>query len=97
MWQKANQIVLVFSLCTLYKSRITKIHCFQIIYIIETIIFIFSKNLLVYYCKCCILIGYATRYLFVDSRVAASNARNNEHKFVLLQQLDYSLPISRKR
>ena len=27
---------------------------------------IFSKNLLVYYCKCCNLIGYATRYLFVN-------------------------------
>ena len=25
-----------------------------------------SKNVLVYYCKCCILIGYATRYLFVN-------------------------------
>ena len=35
----------------------------------------FSKNLLVYYCKCCNLIGYATRYLFVNRyRVAASNA-----------------------
>ena len=34
----------------------------------------FSKNLLVYYCKCCNLIGYATRYLFVNRyRVAASN------------------------
>ena len=25
-----------------------------------------SKNVLVYYCKCCNLIGYATRYLFVN-------------------------------
>ena len=24
-----------------------------------------SRNLVEYYCKCCILIGYATRYLFV--------------------------------
>ena len=38
-------------------------------------IYIFSKNLLVYYCKCCNLIGYATRYLFVNIyQVAASNA-----------------------
>ena len=37
--------------------------------------YIFSKNLLVYYCKCCNLIGYATRYLFVNRyRVAVSNA-----------------------
>ena len=27
---------------------------------------IISKNLLVYYCKRCNLIGYATRYLFVN-------------------------------
>ena len=34
-----------------------------------------SKNLHVYYCKCCNLIDYATRYLFVNRyRVAASNA-----------------------
>ena len=25
-----------------------------------------SRNLVEYYCKCCILIDYATRYLFVD-------------------------------
>ena len=25
-----------------------------------------SRNLVEYYCKCCMLIGYATRYLFVD-------------------------------
>ena len=37
---------------------------------------IISKNFLVYYCKCCNLIGYATRYLFVNGyRVVASNAR----------------------
>ena len=36
---------------------------------------IISKNLLVYYCKCCNLIGYATRYLFVNRYpVATSNA-----------------------
>ena len=29
----------------------------------------FSKNLLVYYWKCYILIGYATRYLFVISKI----------------------------
>ena len=30
---------------------------------------------LVYYCKCCNLIGYATRYLFVNRyRVVVSNA-----------------------
>ena len=34
-----------------------------------------SKSLLAYYYKCCNLIGYATRYLFVNRyRVAASNA-----------------------
>ena len=32
------------------------------------IIYIFSKNLVVYYCKCCNLIGYATRYVFVISK-----------------------------
>ena len=38
-------------------------------------IFRFSKNLLVYYGKWCNLIGYATRYIFVNRyRVAASNA-----------------------
>ena len=26
----------------------------------------FSRNLVEYYCQCCILIGYATHYLFVD-------------------------------
>ena len=26
----------------------------------------FSRNLVKYCCKCCILIGYANRYLFVD-------------------------------
>ena len=36
---------------------------------------VFSKNLVVYYCKYCNLIGYATRYLFVNRyRVAVSNA-----------------------
>ena len=40
-----------------------------------TLLSVFSKNLVVYYCKCCNLIGYATRYLFVNRyRVAASNA-----------------------
>ena len=34
-----------------------------------------SNNLVVYYCKCCNLIGYATRYLFVNRyREATSNA-----------------------
>ena len=31
-------------------------------------VFVFSKNLVVYYCKCCNLICYATRYLFVISK-----------------------------
>ena len=35
---------------------------------------IFSKNFLVYFCKCCNLIGYATRYIFVDRYPGA--ARN---------------------
>ena len=36
---------------------------------------VFSKNLLIYYCKCCNVIGYATRYLFVNRYLeAASNA-----------------------
>ena len=30
-------------------------------------LFIFSRIILVYYCKCCNLIGYSTRYLFLDS------------------------------
>ena len=35
----------------------------------------FYDNKYKYYCKCCNLIGYATRYLFVNRyRVAASNA-----------------------
>ena len=35
-----------------------------------------SKNILVYYCKCYNLIGYSTRYLFVNIyRVAVSNAK----------------------
>ena len=29
-------------------------------------LFLISKNLLVYYCKWCNLIGYTTRYLFVN-------------------------------
>ena len=38
-------------------------------------LFFTSKILVVYYCKCFSLIGYATRYVFVDRyRVAASNA-----------------------
>ena len=38
-------------------------------------IYIFSKNLLIHYSKYCNLIGYATRYLFVNRYwVAASNA-----------------------
>ena len=28
-------------------------------------IFVFSRIILVYYCKCCNLIGYSTRYLFI--------------------------------
>ena len=63
---------------------------------------VFSKNLLVYYWKCCNLIGYATRYLLVNRyRVAASIAtrssfspkkqqrfwRNNEHKFVFTETI----------
>ena len=35
---------------------------------ISHIIYILSKNLVVYYCKCCNLIGYATRYVFVISK-----------------------------
>ena len=38
-------------------------------------IYIFSKNLLVYYCKCYNMIGCGTRYLFVNRyRIAASNS-----------------------
>ena len=38
-------------------------------------LFRISKNLLVYFCKWCNLIGYATRYLFANRyQVAASNA-----------------------
>ena len=35
---------------------------------ISHIIYTLSKNLVVYYCKCCNLIGYATRYVFVISK-----------------------------
>ena len=37
-------------------------------------IYIFSKNenVLVYYCKCCNLIGYATRYLFVNRSMSSN-------------------------
>ena len=37
-----------------------------------------SKNLLVYYCRCCNMIGYATRYLnsSIDNRVATSHGTN---------------------
>ena len=37
-------------------------------------IYIFSRNLVEHYCKCCILIGYATRYLFVDRQRVAKMA-----------------------
>ena len=39
------------------------------------LVYSFSKNLVIYYCKCCNLIGYTTHYLFVNRyRVVASNA-----------------------
>ena len=41
-----------------------------------------SENLVVYYCRCCNVICYATRYLFVNTRypVAASNATSFSRK-----------------
>ena len=48
------------------QSKLTFSKCYFIIQ--------FSKNVLVYYCKCCNLIGYATGYLFVNRyRVAATS------------------------
>ena len=38
-------------------NTLCNIHC----------IYISSKNLVVYYCKCCNLIGYATCYLFINT------------------------------
>ena len=38
------------------------------------LIILFSKNLLVYYYKCCNLIGYANRYLFVNRYRVARQA-----------------------
>ncbi len=32
----------------------------------RNVIYLFSRIILVYYCKCCNLIGYSTRYLFLD-------------------------------
>ena len=43
---------------TVVSTRLTK--CIEIMHLYHG-----CKNLLVYYCKCCNLIGYATRYLFV--------------------------------
>ena len=55
----------------LYHTKIYEMH----VKFDETCIYIFSKNIVVYYCKCCNLIGYGTRYLFVNRYgVAASNA-----------------------
>ena len=54
-------------------------------YSIQQLLYCINKNLLVYYCKCCNLIGYAIRYLFVNTSL------------FLLKQLEYSLSISMKR
>ena len=60
----------------------------------------YSKNLyVVYYCKCCNLIGYATRYLFVNRyRVAVSETTRpsfSEHSYLIscILSLIYSLFI----
>ena len=68
-------------------SIANQIAAFAIVYTNKFLLNSFSKNVLVYYCKYCNLIGYATRYLFVNRyRVAASNAtrprfsqKNNAH------------------
>ena len=58
---------------TTNNGSLTKSVNYKTIYY-NTIICI-SKNSVVYYCKCCNLIGYATRYLFVNRyRVSANNA-----------------------
>ena len=47
----------------------SNIFCFYIVLtmiIFEvTVIFVVSRIILVYYCKCCNVIGYSTRYLFI--------------------------------
>ena len=46
-----------------------------------------SENLVVYYCRCCNVICYATRYLFVNTRypVAASNAKKKQRVFFVFR------------
>ena len=44
----------------------------------------FSKNLVVYYCKCCNLIGYATLYLFVNRYRVTRQGRVFRRKTMLI-------------
>ena len=59
----STQTILCFDLY-LYSAYAAH-YVYIYIYIRYTMyLYVFSKNVLVYYCKCCNLIGYATRYLF---------------------------------
>ena len=40
----------------------------------KDILYLFSRFILVYYCKCCDLIGYSTRYLFLDKEQVAKQS-----------------------
>ena len=64
------------------------LHLYIYIYIyIYVCIYIFSRNLVEYYCKCCNLIDYATRYLFVDKyRVAKMASASRFLKFLKTKQ-----------
>ena len=52
------------SLCLLYVLK--KHKCVELVCAAFQLVIDISRIILVYYCKCCNLIGYSTRYLFLD-------------------------------
>ena len=40
--------------------------CVELVCAAFQLVIVISRIILVYYCKCCNLIGYSTRYLFLD-------------------------------
>ena len=75
-WNTVLKLPIEQNLNFSYLNKLLKLLGMAISYLnVDLEIFRLSKTLLVYYCKCCNLIGYANRYIFVNRyRVAATNA-----------------------
>ena len=58
---------IVFVSLSLFYTHCSIIYTYSAIIFFTCIIIFFSRIILVYYCKCCNLIGYSTRYLFIIS------------------------------